>query len=193
MTGNDIVDIHLAAKETNWQRKGFLEKVFTPSEQSLINNTAAPQQMVWRLWTMKESAYKMYTRQYGGRFFAPAQHHCHINPGMLGEVSINGHQYKTLTSTTSNYIYSIAKQLNDESENFLNRCFYIKGIAREDQHDFVYNKILTEYALISNKKNNSFSFKKDNNGIPYLSCENDNTKIPVSITHHGRFAAFTIN
>ena len=193
MTGNDIVDIHLAAKETNWQRKGFLEKIFTPSEQSLINNTAAPQQMVWRLWTMKESAYKLYTRQQGGRFFAPGKHHCSINSGSCGEVSINDQQYQTLTSTTSNYIYTIAKPVNDKTGDFINSCFDLPDITSEEQRAFLYNKILIEYNRHSNMKNNALVFTKDGNGIPWLSCKNESTKIPVSITHHGRFAAFTIN
>ena len=193
MTGNDIVDIHLAAKETNWQRKGFLEKIFTPSEQSMINNTASPQQMVWRLWTMKESAYKLYTRQQGGRFFAPGKHHCSINSGNYGEVSINDQQYQTLTSTTSNYIYTIAKSVNDKTGDFINSCFDLPDITSEEQRAFMYNKILIEYNRYSNMKHNALVFTKDCNGIPWLSCKNENTKIPVSITHHGRFAAFTVN
>ena len=35
-TGNDIVDLSLAKTESNWKRKGFLEKIFT--ENSLLIN-----------------------------------------------------------------------------------------------------------------------------------------------------------
>ena len=31
--GNDIVDLSLAKIQSNWQRKGFLEKQFTQKEQ----------------------------------------------------------------------------------------------------------------------------------------------------------------
>ena len=34
--GNDIVDLNLAKTESNWQRKGFLEKQFTQKEQEEI-------------------------------------------------------------------------------------------------------------------------------------------------------------
>ena len=37
MIGNDIVDLALAQKESNWKRKGFLDKIFTLQEQLFIN------------------------------------------------------------------------------------------------------------------------------------------------------------
>jgi hypothetical protein len=33
MIGNDVVDLALAQKESNWKRKGFLNKLFTSVEQ----------------------------------------------------------------------------------------------------------------------------------------------------------------
>ena len=38
MIGNDIIDLALAKKENNWQRKGFLDKLFTPKEQLQFQN-----------------------------------------------------------------------------------------------------------------------------------------------------------
>ena len=32
MIGNDVVDLQLAKTQSNWQRKGFLEKQFTEFE-----------------------------------------------------------------------------------------------------------------------------------------------------------------
>ena len=42
MVGNDIVDLKRAALESNWQRKGFLNKVFTPSEKQYIQDAENP-------------------------------------------------------------------------------------------------------------------------------------------------------
>ena len=42
MIGNDIVDLALAKKQSNWRRKGYFEKIFTQQEQHLINNTQNP-------------------------------------------------------------------------------------------------------------------------------------------------------
>lgn len=62
MIGNDVVDLILARKESNWKRKGFLNKLFTTSEQQLISNATNQEAMVWMLWSIKESVYKAYQR-----------------------------------------------------------------------------------------------------------------------------------
>jgi len=71
LIGNDIIDLSLAKTASNWQRKGFLEKQFTANEQQLILEAPNSFVMVWRLWSMKEAAYKIYTQQHIVRFFAP--------------------------------------------------------------------------------------------------------------------------
>lgn len=62
MIGNDVVDLILARKESNYKRKGFLNKLFTTAEQELISNAKNPEEMVWMLWSIKESVYKAYQR-----------------------------------------------------------------------------------------------------------------------------------
>ena len=71
MIGNDIIDLSLAKTQSNWQRKGFLEKLFSNDEQQLILEASNSFEMVWRLWSMKEAAYKIYTQHNEIRFFAP--------------------------------------------------------------------------------------------------------------------------
>lgn len=78
MIGNDLVDLKLAAKQSNWQRKGFLDKLFTPIEQGYILNSDNPFETVWLLWSMKESAYKVYLQMHNDRFFAPKKLMCHL-------------------------------------------------------------------------------------------------------------------
>jgi phosphopantetheine--protein transferase-like protein len=62
MIGNDVVDLVLAQKESNWKRKGFLNKLFTSFEQELIQKAPNQDEMVWMLWSIKESVYKAYQR-----------------------------------------------------------------------------------------------------------------------------------
>ena len=76
MIGNDIIDLSLAKTASNWQRKGFLEKQFTIKEQQLILQNGNSFNDVWRLWSMKEAAYKIYTQQHKKRFFAPQKFEC---------------------------------------------------------------------------------------------------------------------
>ena len=69
MIGNDVVDLNLAKTQSNWERKGFLGKIFTKKEQEFIFNTKSSFEMVWLLWSMKESAYKIYFKKHSVRFF----------------------------------------------------------------------------------------------------------------------------
>ncbi|OAB29534.1 Phosphopantetheinyl transferase (holo-ACP synthase) [Flavobacterium fryxellicola] len=108
MIGNDIVDLALAKKESNWQRNRFLDKIFTENEQLLIANATNPEMMVWNLWTRKEAAYKIYNRETGIRGYIPWQLDCFYENENLGTVSCNGLTYHTQTQISNESIYTIA-------------------------------------------------------------------------------------
>lgn len=159
MIGNDIVDLALAQKESNWKRKGFLGKIFTPSEQLLILNAENPTIMVWNLWTRKEAAYKIYNRQTQIRGYFPIQLECFdletIDGTIFGKVIIKDLVYFTKTVITSQFINSIAV------ENL--------------QH-------LDQIRTLENRTN-----IQKNNGLPSYFEKDNSVPRPLSISHHGRF------
>jgi phosphopantetheinyl transferase (holo-ACP synthase) len=103
MIGNDIVDLALAQQESNWQRKGFLEKLFTEKEQHLILNSNNPELMVWNFWSRKEACYKIYNRASGQRVFNPIQFECEADRVVFGD-----NIFYTQTEITPDYVYTIA-------------------------------------------------------------------------------------
>ena len=112
MIGNDIVDLKLAKTQSNWQRPKFLEKIFTTNEQELIQQSDNLELEVWRLWTMKEAAYKAYNRETGIRGFFPWKLEC-LNSKFrdgkfLGTVSIEDKIYFTETTVGEAFVYTIA-------------------------------------------------------------------------------------
>ncbi len=127
MIGNDIVDIVQARKESNWQRKGFLQKIFTANEQLLIAQSTTPEITVWLLWSMKEAAYKIYNRQTTIRAFIPTKLECCLLSDNLttktGRVLCFGTMYYTKSTVMNDVIHTIAvsylKDLNNiiEIEN----------------------------------------------------------------------------
>lgn len=104
MIGNDVIDLALARKESNWKRKGFLDKLFTVKEQSTINDAENPETEAWRLWSRKEAVYKIYNRESGFRGFIPLQIECHEN----GKVSCNGNLYFTRTVVSDDRMITVA-------------------------------------------------------------------------------------
>lgn len=159
MIGNDIIDILESRKESNWQRKGFIEKLFTVEEQLLISNANDSEIMVWMLWSMKEAAYKVYNRQTKIRAYIPQKLVCSIvsqnHTFITGKVICSENIYYTKTILSENHIHTIAVKILDDLKNVIE---------------------------IEKK-----SILKDKNGIPYLINSFQNTIQEVSISHHGRF------
>ena len=117
MIGNDVVDIIKSRKESNWQRKGFLNKIFTPEEQQFIAIYPDPEIMVWILWSMKEAAYKIYNRQTAIRSFNPKQLVCSINNKHYGTVMCYNLIFYTTTSVKDNCIYTVASTSKKNLKN----------------------------------------------------------------------------
>lgn len=108
MIGNDIVDLALAQKESNWKRPRFLEKIFTYKEQRLIHNALKPDEMVWNLWSRKEAVYKIYNRETGIRAYIPIQLECIYENATFGKVICKGKNYYTKTTILGDQIHTIA-------------------------------------------------------------------------------------
>ncbi|MHA4894959.1 4'-phosphopantetheinyl transferase family protein [Pedobacter sp. PWIIR3] len=118
MIGNDIVDLQQAAHESNWKRPGYLDKLFTTEEQFLISSAIQPEIMVWLLWTMKESAYKIESRSNKLREFAPVRLVCnnliiHEN-NATGNVTYGDQIYFTNSVILDEYIHTIAAFTSEE-------------------------------------------------------------------------------
>lgn len=108
MIGNDIVDIKQSRKESNWRRNGYLDKIFNNEEKFIIKNASNQEVMVWKLWSMKEAAYKIYNRQTGVRGFIPKQLRCELLLDDTDMVTCNGTVYYTKTTINPDYVYTVA-------------------------------------------------------------------------------------
>jgi phosphopantetheinyl transferase (holo-ACP synthase) len=157
MIGNDIIDLDLAKQESNWQRKGYLDKIMTSNEQALIYNSQNPDVMVRYLWSLKEAAYKIYNRQTQIRGFIPLRLECKILPCIetshYAKVYCGNQEYWTQSKITNSCIDTIA-------------------VCHKD--DLI--KVSTLKSSIGIQKIN---------GIPFL--KEDAVLKPVSISHHGRY------
>ena len=161
MIGNDIIDLDLAHQESNWQRKGFLDKLFTESEQELIFNYEIPEVMVWILWSKKESAYKIYNRLTSQRAYIPLFFQC-------TDLELKG-----------NTVYGkvICEDLLFFTKTFITEEF-IRTIAVREEKDLRRVKVLDTKVMI-----------KKTNGIPDFFDKLANEFRPISISHHGRFSS----
>lgn len=167
MIGNDIVDLHLAKKESNWKRKGFLDKIFTKNEQKQILASENPEITVWNLWSRKEAAYKIYNRSTRIRAFNPTKLECFdvsFNENELfGIVQLVDTIFLTKTTVNADFINSIA--FVDKKQKYQSEIFEIEA----------YPSFLKEQKIV----NNQF-------GIPCFPNKNE----LISIAHHGRYCSY---
>ena len=188
MIGNDVIDLKLAATQSNWQRKGFLNKVFTESEQNYILNSNNPFQIVWLLWSMKESAYKAYIQQYPQRFFNPKKLVCLLKNNRKGIVRVNAKEYKTNSDLTENFIHTVA---TFNGNNFLEtKCFKIINDNYQTQHKETYNKLRAQVSKVRKVSKNILKIKKNKMGIPKIYKKEVVLDISISLSHHGNYGAF---
>lgn len=193
MIGNDIVDLAQAAQDSNWQRRGFLAKLFTDYEQDIIHAVTNPEQLVWLLWSLKESAYKAQFRETRQRVFAPQKISCQLNKltETAAEATVTyGRVYQATSVINSCYVASVA-WLPAVTQQPAHNVFPILDIHYKNQHQAVrqeaINCIFSHLAI----KPDSVAIHKNRFGIPFLSAGSQ--QIPLSLSHHGQYGAFAID
>ncbi len=108
MIGNDVIDLVIAKKESNWKRKGFLNKLFTSFEQELIAKATNQEEMVWILWSIKENVYKANQRiKYNEGFYPTKIEILEINAKNESIIQLFGTLFYGKTSSNSDSIKTI--------------------------------------------------------------------------------------
>lgn len=183
MIGNDVIDLDKAEEESNWKHPRFLDKICTRSEKIIIEQSSNKFQCIWRLWSMKESAYKIYVQQHRKTFFNPKKLECKLLNNTEGTVYIEDQEYKTVSQITPHYIYTTAFsslikntfsnsfEVFDSNPSEECRLQLLRAFAREYRLDF-----------------SSLEIKKDNLGIPQIFYNKVLKENSISISHHGQFA-----
>lgn len=181
MIGNDIVDLQLAKKQSNWQRPGFLDKQYSKKEQQEILNSESPFLKVWVFWSMKEAAYKCYLKEHKKRFFAPKKFQCTSISSDQGFVNIADKKYFIKIDITKQYIHSVATERKHLS--FKSKSFFLEG--KNESKEVKFN-LLDQFS-------DTVKVYKDAIGIPFLKENNRKLPFSISTSHHGKFGSFAIS
>ncbi|WP_424493621.1 4'-phosphopantetheinyl transferase family protein [Salinimicrobium sp. GXAS 041] len=188
MIGNDVVDLQLAAIQSNWKRKGWQQKVFLEAEQELIWNTEKPTVAVWLLWSMKEAAYKAHQRHFElDRRLNWKILECRLSEfseeQASGEVKIEGKSYFTTSRITLEAIHTTA--VNRYETAFKNGIF--KASSEEMKQTFL--KLVSEN---SGATAGNIQLQKNGFGIPFLTLHDQELSTSFSFSGHGSYAAFSL-
>lgn len=173
MIGNDIIDLSLAKKQSNWQRPGFLEKQFTDKEIKWIQQSENPFLLVWRMWSMKEAVYKVVVQQKQKRFFAPKKFACEILSETEGNVTFQNQTFQTHTNTTRKYMYTCTG----------NPTFQWIGKKTD------VSKMWEAIERHTNLPATELEIRKTIVGIPNVFCGAQQVTQSMTKTHHGDYQA----
>ena len=197
MIGNDIVDRAQARQESNWPRKGFLNKLFTIDEQRLIRAASDPDEMVWTLWSMKESAYKLVVRETGQHFFAPTKLICHLS-GIRSETSegrvFYKRMYQTTSSVTEQYISTVAFSTST-LQVYTHTIVPFEQMNYQYQHRLILETLKQHYAARFSTAESRIKIQKNEVDVPTLVISDSSGRIiekPISLSHHGYYGAFVV-
>ncbi len=179
MIGNDIIDLELAYSEKKSENQRFRKKVFSKAENDLIDSTLNSELTLWHLWASKEAAYKLHQRKFQLEpKLNPLRIECCLGKSQRVQVAIKNESYSVYTKITSKYLYAEAR-LNKSYELF--REIYKQPV---NYHDYLKN-----FSEANNFKLDNLSLKKDQLNIPSIFNSISEKNFPISITHHGKFAA----
>lgn len=200
MIGNDLVDLNLARQSVNWQRPRFLAKIFTSAERTVIQSATAPSLALWFLWSQKESVYKMICRSEGRRFFAPKQFACDtttdkvfdLNIPIVGTVFYKNLPFQTKTIIHQKYIYTVAQADDANVSSIHSDIFKLSDTTYPIQHQRTRQKLLHDYARLSDLAKDDLSIQKDQLGVPYLYYQQERQAVYLSISHHGHYGSYAL-
>ena len=191
MLGNDIIDIKEARRTSNWQRKGFLDKAFTSNEQKVIKESLNPFYLVWRFWSMKESAYKV-SIQFGlGRSFNPSSIQCTIISSEVGLISIGDLCLYSETKVSKDYILSLVSSIN--TNKITTKVLKIPALNLHMQKEVLHQQIIAQVSTEYNYDKDYLRVQKTNLNVPYISHKNKKIASHISISHHGRYGVFSLS
>jgi phosphopantetheinyl transferase (holo-ACP synthase) len=213
-TGNDIVCIN-AIDIPRTKQLRFYSRILSSSEQNLYNKpeyTAIPfEYFVWLLWSIKESAFKYLQRATPPLVFSPTKF-------IVTQLDIPlGASTKNLAETemaqrgfgedTVKAIVTYA-DVKLSSRSLIYRELIVSVVNGDENFEDIYwgvkslNNIAPDYQsaevrvfLTATLKHHfgaeDISICKTANGIPFLSLNQSNTTLPVSLSHHGNFAGYS--
>lgn len=189
MIGNDIVDLNLASRQSNWRRKGFLEKVFSVDEQQTILSAVNQDQMLWLLWSMKEAAYKAHQRNFSlPRKLNWLDYNCCIFSSSCnnasGAVKVAKSNYLTSSEITEFFIHTSAG-VRELSE--------VKIVVFEKSSEEMKQLLFEQLSQDQKLSKLHFEIQKNEQGVPVIIYQNQLFSNLVSFSDHGRFSAYSLS
>jgi phosphopantetheinyl transferase (holo-ACP synthase) len=217
LVGNDLVDLTDEEAHPGQRHPRFDQRVFSARECAQIDASPDPNRSRWTLWAVKESAYKLAKKLSREARFIPLHFTSEVDERGTGSVYYRGHRFFSAAMQSAQWVHAIAidvipdSSLPNEPILHIVKCErhgYRIGLNRERQA-CAYAAIrplssLTQGAdsreartLVSETMAEILGVDarqldvETRLGIPRLRLNCVELGADLSLSHHGRFVAFT--
>ncbi|MEO8773941.1 MAG: 4'-phosphopantetheinyl transferase superfamily protein [Gelidibacter sp.] len=188
MIGNDIVDLAFAGINSRWREQRFLDKLFSNQEQGFILSDGNRFENIWKLWSMKESAYKIVSRADGIVRFNPKDFKCFPLNGRDGYVICQNTFVPTVTETNQKFIQTTAYL----KQNWISDVFQVSNTDAEVSYKHRYQHAVVAYAQLMKVSVETIEIIKNEIGVPQFHIQGILQIEQLSLSHHGQFGAWAI-
>lgn len=198
--GNDVVDLKEPANAGKSSESRFLKKILTDTEIEFIQNARDPDAALWSHWACKETAYKIVKKSLPDAAFLPRQWTVTFTKTKSkfsdGEVIIpgKGSVYIRLFSN-SNYIHCVGADVLTSLDKLI---WSVEALPEKEKINpslYLRNCLGQSLAKHFSLKSHNIKIKRtrENGELqpPHVYVSGVQTDIDISLSHDGRFVAFS--
>jgi hypothetical protein len=182
MVGNDVVDLGDPETRPGVRHPRFDARVFAPEELAALGFHPEAERLRWVLWAAKEAAFKVARKQKPATVFAPRRFRVTLVAGNAGRVSWEGGELWLRVACGPDWVHAVA--CSPGSEGIQARQLVVPpavspGAAVREHALHALRGLLGAPLAIG---------KADR--IPFLKRGTARLRADLSLSHHGRYAAW---
>jgi len=187
MIGNDLVDLCDAETREAALHSRFDARVFNATERAELARAADRHRLRWTFWAAKEAAFKWLRRHEGRAIFAPRRFAVVLDSIERGSVQAASFRLPFQAQQASEFVHVVVKDPNCPAEQIASRVEPIGHAASPSVFVRQLAKTFVSQRLGLDASQLDFLHASK---IPRLVCASGPVEVALSLSHHGRFAAF---
>jgi phosphopantetheinyl transferase (holo-ACP synthase) len=190
MLGNDVVVLREASADAATRHPRFDARAFTRAECALIASSGAPERLRAMLWAAKEAAYKVARKLDPRSVFAPSRYAVEVDAALAGSVSLpDGRRFALRIRGDAEYVHACASPNPDFEADLVCGVGAIGSGEFADESLRARSFALEALARTLGRPTHELRLAKRGR-IPELRIAGMDTALDLSLSHHGRYAAF---
>jgi phosphopantetheinyl transferase (holo-ACP synthase) len=187
MVGNDVIDLGDREAQPESRHPRFDSRVFTADEYRLIEASRCSNQVRWMLWACKESAYKLVKRQDPATVFSPRTFEVEmVFPGPV-QVHHQGGAVCVRINLHGDAIHAVATRNRDDTKRLISAV----GTTVSNPSSAVRELARQHLSRVLGCTPGDIEIASGSDRIPELRIGGSRPPGSISLSHHGRFVAFS--